>query len=224
MRIRAGQPDGKLHPLAAVFFGSHIDGILVRRQDLLQYMAETDFSPGAPGFDIGQYFLQIPHTGSQAAHLSQPLIHLLQALTDLFKGICQPSFQRRLQFFIHHRAHLLKFATIVFLQCSQLGFNGFAHGVKFLFIQLRHLQQLLGKTIQLIFLHTGDFTHLFKLGITGKFQGTADFLAGQSGVAGSFLTIGGKFIPDQPFAMLLLFFETVEKFPRADFAAPNQND
>jgi hypothetical protein len=78
---------------------------------------------------------------------------------------------------------------------------------------------LFGKAIQLIFLHAGNLTHLFELRVTGKFQCAADFLPGLPGIAGRFLTITCKLIPDHPFGMRLLFFKVCKKILGFNLAA-----
>ena len=70
----------------------------------------------------------------------------------------------------------------------------------------------------------GNFAHLFELGVTGKFQCAADFLPGLPGVAGRFLTITCKLIPDHPFGMRLLFIKVRKKILRFNLAAAHQND
>jgi hypothetical protein len=63
-------------------------------------------------------------------------VDLFQPLADLLEGFAQPFFQRGVQFFVHHQAHLLQLGAVVLLQKPQLLFKRFTQFLEFLLVGL----------------------------------------------------------------------------------------
>ena len=74
---------------------------------------QLDFAPSPSRRHIGEHPLQVPYARREVLHLAQPFVHLLQPFTHQAEGFAQPSFQSRLQLFIHRLPHLLQFFGIV---------------------------------------------------------------------------------------------------------------
>ncbi len=105
--VLARQLDGKLHEVAATWYGANVFGVLVWCQDLLDDGTKLHLAPRAARLDVGQNALKVTHTGGQGLHLAQPTMHLLQSLRDLLERLAQALLQCGVELLVHGLAHLL---------------------------------------------------------------------------------------------------------------------
>ena len=125
--VRAGHPDGVLHPLGAARNGGHVGVVLFRGQDFFQNGPQLDLAQDAAGLHAGKHLLQAAHIGGKILHLAQALVHLLQLVVDCLEALGHPLLQGVLQLFVHRMADLVQLLGVLGLQGSHALGKGAAH-------------------------------------------------------------------------------------------------
>ena len=96
-------------------------------QHLFKDVGELVLAENALRLDVGEDLFEVPHSAGQRLHLAEPLVDLLEAVTDLFEGLAEPLLQGRLQLFVHGLAHLIEALSVVLAHLLQLLVDGTPH-------------------------------------------------------------------------------------------------
>ena len=125
----ARQLDGIFHAVGTARHGRHIAGILAGGQNLLQNRAELHFAQDATGLDAGEHLLQAAHIGGQILHLAQALVDLFQLGADRLERIVDALLQGVLQLFFDGTANFVQLFVVVGADCVQALHHRAAHAV-----------------------------------------------------------------------------------------------
>jgi hypothetical protein len=188
---------------------------LLRRQHFGQQRSELHLAPHAARLHVRQHTLQVADARRQRLHLTQTPVHLLQPVGHDLERFAEALLERRLEFLVDRRPHLLEFGRIVDAQCIQPLFDRDAHCVQALLVRQRELGQLFAETLKLPLLQSGHVGQL----LLGRFAKLADcaahFVAQSRGRVGLLCTRVGEVLPDVRFHVRDLCAQGID--PRARF-------
>ena len=125
--VRAGHPDGVLHPLGAARNGGHIGVVLFRGKDLFQNGSQLDLTQNTAGLHTGKHLFQPAHISGKVLHFAKTLVHLFQLVVHRLEAFGHPLLQRILQLFVHRMADLVQLLGVLGLQGSHALGKGAAH-------------------------------------------------------------------------------------------------
>ena len=121
---RPRRADRELDALTTLRMRLHVLRVLRGREEIGQQRLELDLAPAAARLDVCQHALQIADADSERLHFAEPSMHLLQAIRHDLERCTQPLFERRLQFFVDGRAHLVELLPAFIAQAVELLFDG----------------------------------------------------------------------------------------------------
>ena len=115
---------------------------MLRAQNLLEEALQSDFSPVASLFDVGENAVEVAHLCSELLHLAEALLHAFQPVADLLERGLHPLFQGLGELLVHGGAHPFELFLVVIAHLFQLRLHLAAHTVHVDGELLAHLGKL----------------------------------------------------------------------------------
>ena len=134
--------DGEVHRLLRTRREAELHLVLLRAQDLLEEALQSDFSPVASLFDVGEDAVEVAHLCSELLHLAETFLHAFQPVADLLERGLHPLFQGLGELLVHGGTHPFELFLVVIAHLFQLRLHLAAHTVHVDGELLAHLGKL----------------------------------------------------------------------------------